>query len=77
MTNMNTIKRKLKIEGMYCTSCALTIDMDLEDLDGVKQAKTSYARSECEVEFDSSKLETNVVIETIKKSGYKAVPLET
>lgn len=71
------IKKKFKIEGMHCTSCAMTIDMDLEDLDGVTKAQTSYAKSECEIEFDPAKLEMDIVIETIKKSGYIAVPLET
>ena len=68
-----TAKKKFKIIDMHCTSCALTIDMDLEDLDGVTKAQTSYAKAECEVEFDSAKLELNILIETIKKSGYTAM----
>ena len=67
------VKKKFKIIDMHCSSCAITIDMDLEDLDGVKKAQTSYARAECEVEFDSAKLELNILIETIKKSGYTAM----
>lgn len=66
-------KKKFKITGMHCTSCALTIDMDLEDLDGVKSARTSYVKSEVEVEFDSNKIPGNSIIETIKKSGYSAI----
>ena len=62
---------------MHCSACALTIDMDLEDLDGVRSVKTSYAKSECEVEFDSGKLDGQQILATIKKSGYTAVPLET
>lgn len=70
------IKKKLKIEGMHCTSCAMTIDFDLEDLEGVKSAKTSYASSVCEVEFDAGKLDDQKILETIKKSGYSALPLK-
>ena len=66
------IKKKFNVEGMYCSSCALTIDMDLEDLEGVKSAKTSYAKSETEIEFDSEKISEQQIIETIKKSGYTA-----
>ena len=66
------VKRKLKIEGMHCTSCAINIDMDLEDLDGVKEAKTSYAKQESEVEFDEEKLNTEQIISAIKKTGYTA-----
>ena len=50
------VKKKLKIEGMHCTSCAMNIDFDLEDLEGVKIAKTSYAKEMCEVEFDPVKI---------------------
>jgi len=64
-------KLKLKIEGMHCTSCATNIDFDLEDL-GVKNAKTSYAKQETEVEFDEEKIKPQKIIEQIKKTGYKA-----
>ncbi len=69
---MNTIKKKFKIEGMHCSSCALTIDMDLEDLDGVEKARTSYAKAELEVEFNPQKLTDAKIIETVKISGYTA-----
>lgn len=65
------VKKKLKIEGMHCTSCAMNIDFDLEDL-GVKSAKTSYAKQECEVDFDEEKIRPQQIIDQIKKTGYKA-----
>ena len=68
---MKIVKRKLKIEGMHCSSCAMNIDFDLEDL-GVKSAKTSYAKQETEVEFDEDKIKPQRIIERIKKTGYKA-----
>lgn len=66
------IKKKLKIEGMYCTACALNIDFDLEDLDGVNTAKTNYAREELEVEFNPQKVTEEKIIKTVKLSGYTA-----
>lgn len=71
------IKKKFKITGMHCSSCAMTIDMDLEELEGVKSSSTSYAKQETEIEFDPEKVTDNLVAETIKKSGYTAAPLET
>ena len=68
----NFVKTKLKIEGMHCSSCAMNIDFDLEDLDGVNSAKTSYAKQETEVEFDTEKLVLEKVVEQIKKTGYQA-----
>ena len=65
-------KIKLKIDGMHCTSCSLNIDMDLEDLKGVKSAKTSYAKQQTEVEFDEQKVEIEKILEVVKKAGFKA-----
>lgn len=64
------IKKILKIEGMHCSSCALNIDFDLEDLEGIKSAKTSYAKQVTEIEFDPEKVNDQMVIDTIKKTGY-------
>ena len=47
---MKLVKKKLKIDGMHCTSCAMNIDFGLEDLEGIKSVKTRYAKQECEVE---------------------------
>lgn len=65
-------KLKFKIDGMHCSSCAMSIDMDLEDLKGILSAKTNYAKSETEVEFDESKVNTKDIVETIKNTGYNA-----
>ncbi len=65
-------KIKLKIDGMHCSSCAMSIDMDLEDLDGVTEAKTNYAKQTSEVEFDEDKISAKNILEQIKKTGYKA-----
>ena len=69
---MKIVRKKLKVEGMHCSSCVMSIDFDLEDLEGVKSVKTSFAKEECEVAFDEEKLTTEKIIETIQKIGYKA-----
>lgn len=67
---MSKVKKKLKIDGMHCTSCALNIDMDLEDLEGVEFAQTSYAKQITEVEFDDEKITLGKISEIVKKLGY-------
>lgn len=64
------VKTKFKIDGMYCTACAINIDFDLEDLDGVSSAKTNYAKQETEIEYNAEKLKLQQIIEQIKKTGY-------
>ncbi|MDQ3098136.1 MAG: cation transporter [bacterium] len=65
-------KDTLKINGMHCSSCAMLIDGDLEDLDGVISAKTNYHKQETEVEYDEEKLKTEQLISSVKESGYEA-----
>lgn len=65
-------KINFKIEGMHCTACAINIDFDLEDLEGVISAKTNYAKSETEVEYDEEKLAVEDITSQISKTGYKA-----
>jgi len=50
----------------------MNIDFDLEDLNGVKTAKTSYAKQKCEVEFDENKVTIEEVLEQVNKTGYNA-----
>ncbi len=58
---------------MHCTSCAMNIDGELEDTDGVKSSTTNYAKQQTEVEFDEKKLTEEKVIAIIKSVGYSAV----
>ncbi len=66
------VKRKLKIEGMHCGACALLIDGDLEDKDGVESAQTNYAKSETELEYDEEKIKEKDILKTFEEIGYKA-----
>lgn len=66
-------KQTFNISGMHCTSCATTIDMDLEDLEGVEEARTNYAKQFSEVKFETEKVSPEKIIETIKKTGYEVI----
>lgn len=63
---MTVVKKKLNIFGMHCTSCAMNIDFELEDTEGVKEVKTSYAKQETEVAFDPDKVSIEKMITIIK-----------
>lgn len=60
----------LKITGMHCSSCAMNIDFELEDLDGVKEAKTNYAQQKSQVTYDPNKVTIEQMAQVIKKLGY-------
>ncbi len=65
-------KLNLKLSGLHCTSCAINIDLTLEDLEGVTNSKTNYARSVTTIDFDPEKIDTQKIITEIKKLGYEA-----
>ncbi len=67
------MKKIFKISGMHCASCATIIDLDLEDLKGIKRALTSYAKSELSVEYDENLVSEKEIMGSIKKSGYSVV----
>lgn len=60
----------LKIDGMHCSACALNIDLDLEELPGVKKSQTDYAKSETTVEFDPAQISISQIAASINKTGY-------
>ncbi len=67
------VKKKFNIEDMDCVSCAMNIDFELEDLEGVKSVKTNYAKQTCEVEYDERRVKLEDIIRAIEKLGYKAI----
>jgi len=62
--------RTFDIAGMHCTSCAMSIDWELEDVDGVAEARTSYARARTEVTFDPDKVSEADLVAAIARAGF-------
>lgn len=57
----------LNILGMHCTSCAMNIDGELEDTEGVKESRTNYAKQQTQVTFDPEIVSVNKLISIIRK----------
>lgn len=67
-----TTRATLRIADMHCASCAMAVDLALEDLQGVAEARTSYARAATEVVFDPSRVDLDAIIAAIREVGYTA-----
>lgn len=65
------MKTKLKVSGMHCNSCETLIKEDLEELEGVKEAKADSKKGIVEVEYDEKKTSINTIKNLIIKGGYK------
>lgn len=73
--NGTTTTQTLRIAGMHCSSCAMAIDMDLEDVPGVVEARTNFARGTTEVVFDPAQVDQEMIIAAIREAGYTASPM--
>ncbi len=67
---MNKKRVVLKIKGMHCANCALTIEKNIKKLEGVEEANVSFASEKAMVSFDPRKLDISAIEEAIIKSGY-------
>ena len=65
----------LKIIGIHCTSCAVNIDLVLEELDGVEKSDTSYAKMKTVVVFDPDKVTLEKIVEVINLLEYEVAVL--
>lgn len=60
----------LKLSNLDCPSCAIDLDLALEELPGIVSAKTNYAKSEIKIAFDSKKIKLPVINQKLTKLGY-------
>ncbi|MCB9812982.1 MAG: heavy-metal-associated domain-containing protein [Pseudomonadales bacterium] len=64
---------ELKIRGMHCSSCSMNIDGELEDLMGILEVKTSYAKQKTIIIFDHTKVDEIQIKKKIEGLGYKVL----
>ena len=72
---MNPTIARFKVQGMHCQSCATSVDWEIEDIDGVADAKTSLAAGLTEVSFDSAKVQPADLMAAIQRAGFTAEPI--
>lgn len=65
-----TRRETLRVDGMWCSSCALVLEEALLGLPGVVDAEVSYAASLARVTFDPSGVDVATIVERVKLLGY-------
>ncbi len=65
------VKKKYRVEGMDCSSCAINIEAIEDVLPGIRQISASYQKGQMVVEFDESKVSEAQIFAEIKKRGYQ------
>lgn len=69
---MPKIKKEFAIQGMHCASCAILIEQALQENTGIEKAQVNYAAQKASVTFEEEKINTEKIIEIVKKTGYTA-----
>ncbi|TWH60484.1 Cu+-exporting ATPase [Desulfitobacterium sp. LBE] len=65
-------KKQLKITGMTCANCALTIEKGMAKLPGVKAATVNFASEKLSLDYDPALLDEKTILEKVKDLGYGA-----
>lgn len=66
-------KKSFDVKGMTCTACALSIERNLNKVDGIKNVSVNYATEKMSVEYDTDKVDTKKISDTVTKVGYELV----
>jgi Cu+-exporting ATPase len=67
----------LKVYGMTCTLCSITIESSLERLKGVSKAQVSYAAERAQLEYDASLVGFPEIRRTIEALGFRVEESES
>lgn len=63
----------MEVKGMTCEGCENTIESALTEIDGVVSAEASHTKAVAVVSYDSTKVTTQTLAQTINELGYQAV----
>ncbi len=63
---------ELKVSGMTCSGCAVSVRNALVETPGVTAAEVDWESARARVQYDQSKVSTAQLIEAVNKTGFKA-----
>ncbi len=69
-TEIKKVSTRLKLIGMHCASCAVTIQKRLKQLDGIIDANVTFAGEEAKITFNPEKTPLKEVVKAIREVGY-------
>jgi len=68
--NMSNIVKKIKIEGMSCNHCKMTVEKVLKEISGVRKAEVDLGKKEAILEADKE-IDERKIKEVIEEEGFK------
>jgi Cu+-exporting ATPase len=67
-------KAELKVTGMTCATCAVTIEKSLQGVEGVTKAEVNLGLERAVVEYDPAKAKAADLQKAVSDAGYTLVP---
>ncbi len=67
----------IPVTGMTCASCVVTIEKGLSKLPGVSRVNVNLATEKASIEYDSNKVNTKALMDTISDVGYGVAVAKT
>ncbi len=61
----------LKVEGMTCSHCEMTVSKALRSVSGVKDVDVSHEKDSAEITVKKGKVKLEKLIEAVESVGYK------
>lgn len=68
------VTTQIKVTGMTCDACAVSVQKSLEKTKGVKHAEVSSDKGLATVTYDDAQVNEQQLREAINKTGFKAEP---
>jgi copper chaperone len=62
---------EIKVEGMSCQHCVMSVRKAVEGLDGIKSSNVEIGK--VSVEFDEGKVSQDAIEAAIAQAGYKVI----
>jgi Cu+-exporting ATPase len=69
-------RAELKISGMHCATCAITVEESLSNLRDVSTVKVNFGTDTAHVEFDPAKVSLSEIEKAVKDAGYDIINRE-
>lgn len=66
--------RRMSIEGMDCSDCAVVIEHGLSRMEGVLNAQVDYSLQNLQIEFDARRTSKRAIERRIRQLGYDVAP---
>ncbi len=67
----------LKVPGMTCPTCPITVKKALQRVEGVSNISVDLARKEVVVTFDDAKTNDSALVKATTDAGYPSKPVTT